>query len=400
MADSALEAIDPLGVAIVVFYLFSIAYVLMTLWLWVGWKKIPVFEPPPEDILMGASLSMSEYSRGGDVLPCVSVIVPARNEADNIPALLADLAQQYVPPLEIILADDHSEDGTAKIAMQVAQEYGLVCRVISIGDVFGKKAAIRKAIEAAKGSVILTTDADCRLGPGWVAAHMFFHHQHSAALVSAPVLMEGGRSVFGNLQTVEFASLIGAGAATLHAARPTMCNGANLSYTKAAFIEVGGFAGNEHLLSGDDEFLMHKVFRKFPDKVFFMKSVSAIVRTAPQPTVKDFWEQRKRWAGKWGHYKNASATITALFVFLYHLCFLLALFGTVTLPGFLSHFLLLFSARIIAEFVFLATVLSFFGKKSKVGWIPITALLYSWYVVITALLAQNGSYIWKNRPNK
>ena len=50
-----------------------------------------------------------------------------------------------------------------------------------------------------------------------------------------------------------------------------MCNGANIAYTKKIFEEVNGFKGNEHIASGDDEFLMHKIFEKYPDKVLFLK---------------------------------------------------------------------------------------------------------------------------------
>ena len=78
-------------------------------------------------------------------------------------------------------------------------------------------------------------------------------------------------SPFDALQTVEFASLIGSGACTMALGHPTMCNGANLCYEKRVFTEVGGFAGVDHLASGDDEFLMHKIAARHPTGVQFLK---------------------------------------------------------------------------------------------------------------------------------
>jgi hypothetical protein len=51
-----------------------------------------------------------------------------------------------------------------------------------------------------------------------------------------------------------------------------MCNGANLAYARTAFYEVEGFKGIDSLPSGDDMLLMHKIYRKYPDGVFFLKS--------------------------------------------------------------------------------------------------------------------------------
>ena len=93
----------------------------------------------------------------------VSVLIPARNEATTLPLLLSDLAKQTVSPLEILVADDASEDETADIA----RSFG--ARVLSLAekpaDWVGKSWACQQGAEAALGDVFLFLDADVRLAP-------------------------------------------------------------------------------------------------------------------------------------------------------------------------------------------------------------------------------------------
>jgi hypothetical protein len=63
--------------------------------------------------------------------------------------------------------------------------------------------------------------------------------------------------------------LVGSGACAMMIGKPNMCNGANIAYPKAVFEEVNGFDGNEHIASGDDEFLMHKIAEKYPNQIVF-----------------------------------------------------------------------------------------------------------------------------------
>ena len=83
-----------------------------------------------------------------------------------------------------------------------------------------------------------------------------------------------------------------------------MCNGANLAYERKLFYEVDGFAGIDHIASGDDMLLMHKIAKKYPGKIYYLKSVDAIVSTHPMQSWKQFFNQRIRWASKATHYDD------------------------------------------------------------------------------------------------
>ncbi len=365
-------------------WLLATAYALLTLTLWWSWQGLPrpVFDgTPPQTYL--------------------TVVIPVRNEAQHLPLLLADLDQQTYRHFEVIVADDASTDATAQLATAHAQTAPYPLRVLTLTDdpavASPKKRAIAQSIALATGTLIVTTDGDCRVGPRWLETLARFQHQTGAQLISGPVAFTTNGSVFGSLQTVEFASLIGAGAATLALGHPTMCNGANLCYQKAAFGAVNGFAGIDHVASGDDELLMHKLAAQFPGGVRFLKSREALVQTAAHGSWEAFYQQRKRWAGKWRAYTSLFPTVLAVAIFLCNLAPLVAV--GLGLAGKLSvgTALGVVGLKLVPEWLFLGAVLGFLDKPNARWWIPATQVVYPFYVVFFGLAAQRPGIRWKGR---
>lgn len=362
----------------------------------------------------------------------LSVIIPVRNEAENILFLLQDLEKQTYPKykFEVIIADDDSTDDTLAI-VQAFQEKTAINLIINqlppkTNNTSPKKRAIDSSIKLASGQLITTTDGDCRVGEKWLENITNFQAQTGAYLVSCAVtflpstslrqqpLPERSRgqkqelaafriirSIINNIQIIEFASLVGSGACAMFIQKPNMCNGANLTYLKSVFYEVNGFAGNEDLASGDDEFLMHKIAAKYPDKVKFLKDQNTIVETHAHASWRSFYNQRKRWASKWKHYNNWQTTALAVFVFVANLVLPLA-FG-VWLFDFISTKNLFFvlALKFSAEFIFLSLIISFLRKKALIWLIPFVQIIYPLYVVFFGLVAQKqGEYVWKGRKLK
>ncbi|WP_299457867.1 glycosyltransferase [uncultured Microscilla sp.] len=336
---------------------------------------------------------------------CVlSVVIVVRNEAENILALLHDLSAQTLPKdlFEVIIVNDHSTDQTVALIEAYVAQAGFSLQLLHLhqneAEASPKKAGIRKAIQVAQGTYVVTTDGDCRVLPGWLQVYYTFYQQHAAQLVSGAVTFAPANHLFAQVQVVEFASLIGSGAASLQLGNPNMCNGANLSYSKAAFEAVGGFTGTEHLASGDDEFLMHKIAQKYPHRVYFVKHPQSIVSTHPVPTLNKFFHQRKRWASKWSFYKDYKVKMLAFFIFLCNFgllfAFLAYLFGGYSANAFLTQI----SIKCIVEFIFLSLVLNYLKKRKFIWWIPIVQTIYPLYVVFFGLLAHHkGVYDWKGR---
>jgi glycosyltransferase involved in cell wall biosynthesis len=101
--------------------------------------------------------------------PSVSVLIPARDEATTLPQLLAALGRQRLQPQEVIVVDDHSSDGTAAIAREVASARGLPLRVIQPPPLpegwCGKTWALHHGVLASRGELLVFLDADTEPGP-------------------------------------------------------------------------------------------------------------------------------------------------------------------------------------------------------------------------------------------
>ena len=229
------------------------------------------------------------------------MLVPVRNEEQHIANLVQDLIAQNYPIalFNIIIIDDHSTDQTATIVRSFSNS-NLRLLQLSIEKPINsyKKRAIATAIAECDSELIITTDGDCRMGSDWIASIVSMYEQEQCQLISSPVAYHQEKSLAEKIQTVEFELLIAAGAACIQNKFPNTCNGANLAYTRAAYHAVGGFKGIDELASGDDELLLHKIHKQFPDGLRFLKESSAIVYTEAKGTLRSFYQQRKRWASK------------------------------------------------------------------------------------------------------
>src|SRR5438034_5674173 len=97
----------------------------------------------------------------------VSVIVTVRNEAGAIDALLDSLRSQTRAPDEIVVVDGGSNDGTLELLQQAAQRWAALRVIEAPGANIARGRNL--AIEAARGDVLLSTDAGVELPREWVA---------------------------------------------------------------------------------------------------------------------------------------------------------------------------------------------------------------------------------------
>ncbi len=362
-----------------------------------AWDQLPV---PP--------LPVQSTASAAETAPRFSVLIAARNEAENLPQLLHDLAQQTLPTseFEVIITDDHSTDATATLLATAAATSRFQLRVLHLADEpsagQGKKAALQVALQQARAPWVVCTDADCRLHPDWLRCYaaLLVSAGPEVCFVSGPVLLTGTNTALDSLSGLEFAGLVGTGAASIGSGTPTMCNGANLAYRRDAFAAVAGFAGNEHVASGDDEFLLHKLHAAFPGSIRFLKHPTAIVRTAGPPTLAALLRQRVRWASKWRHYRHPASQRLAVLVLLANVALaagLLALPWQSQLAPWVAAAWLL---KLGADVWFLTPVLRFFRRKHWLWWVPVLQLVYAPYALAVGLAGLRGGYVWKGRPVK
>ncbi|MBB5620019.1 cellulose synthase/poly-beta-1,6-N-acetylglucosamine synthase-like glycosyltransferase [Pedobacter cryoconitis] len=333
----------------------------------------------------------------------VSIIVAARNEADNIHRTIESLlAQDYNKALtEIIFIDDHSTDNTAEIVRSYAAS-GV--KLISLKENQAlnsyKKKAIQTAIGQATGDLIITTDADCRMGTAWLKTIIAFYEQNRYKMISSPVAYDEEKSFFERAQSLEFLYLIGLGASTIGNKKPSTCNGANLAYEKAAFYEVGGFQGIDDLASGDDELLLHKIAARYDNHIGFLRNPDAMVYTHAKPNLGEFLQQRKRWASKSTRYKNKSIIVLGVFIWFFNVSILLNLLVGLFFIGFLKIALIQLLLKIIVEFIFLMDVTKFAKRRSLMVLLPVLNVLHVLYIIYIGVAGNSGKYNWKGRMVK
>ena len=238
----------------------------------------------------------------------VSVVVAARNEERNISRLLTSLINQSYPMelFEIIIVDDGSEDKTTEIIQDFAKNNDNIILLHSENRdkvVSPKKNALAKAISEAKGEIIMTTDADCIVGKYWIESHMSYFEENVsmvAGLSRTQVKDFKSASFIQRFENFDFLAMFSAAAGAISVGKEYSCSGQNLAYTKEAFEKVGRFTLIEHLISGDDVNLM-QLFRKNDLEILFNFSPHNFVYTKPIKNIKNFLNQRSRWASnlKW-----------------------------------------------------------------------------------------------------
>ncbi|WP_245580818.1 glycosyltransferase family 2 protein [Daejeonella oryzae] len=363
--------------------LLTICYVSVVLYFRRGWINLPW-------ISKSASIPKTY----------VSVLIAARNEEDKLDKTIRDILAQNYPGklLELIIVDDHSTDRTAEIISSYAAK-GVILIKLNEHEPLNsyKKKAISEAIAISKGELIVTTDADCRMGPEWLANIVSYYEENNFKLISSPVAYFEENSAFEEMQTLEFLYLIGLGASTIGNKMPSTCNGANLAYRKDVFFELKGFKGIDDLASGDDELFLHKVASRYPDGIGFCKSREATVYTHAKPTLAEFIQQRKRWASKSTKYKNKSIVVLGVSIWFFNLLILInAILGFFD-PQYWDLALISLVCKLLTELAFLIPMARFANRRELLWYQPLLTVLHIFYFVYIGIAGNSGKYNWKGR---
>jgi cellulose synthase/poly-beta-1,6-N-acetylglucosamine synthase-like glycosyltransferase len=330
----------------------------------------------------------------------ITIMIAARNEEEGIHLTIEDILKQDYPKhlTEIIIVDDHSTDCTSEIICSYANRGVKLLQLKEDKPLNSyKKKAISEAIRLSNGDLMVSTDADCRMGSRWLSSIAGYYENEDLVMVSSPVTYFEERSLFERMQTLEFYSLIGSGAAFIGNGRASTCNGANLAYRKDVFYEVGGFKGIDGMASGDDELLLQKVAKRYPGKIGFLNLYEAVVFTHAKHTLKEFLQQRRRWASKSIHYKDKRLVALVVGLWLFNISLLLIFFLGLYDVYFLKLFMLQFLIMYISVFTFLLPVSTFFKRRKLIKLLIISIPPYIVYLIYIGLLGNISSYTWKGR---
>jgi cellulose synthase/poly-beta-1,6-N-acetylglucosamine synthase-like glycosyltransferase len=272
-----------------------------------------------------------------DIWPSVSIVMPARNEAEVLERTLKSLFQQDYPgPWEIIVVDDRSHDSTPQILSALAAANSHL-RYLTVADPHPrspKKNALAMGIRNSTSELVMTTDADCIYDPGWLRA-MIAPMSDGVGVVAGMTefdLPDVPVPLWQKLQWLDFVAQQFLAAGAIGAGVPSSCNGSNLAYRRAVYDEIAGFGQSKAVVSGDDVLFAQRVSKLTRWRVVFATHPASIVRSLPVQTLREMFHQRIRWASKGLSYRRSM--LTFLFgMYAYYLMWIAAPFVAVFAPS-------------------------------------------------------------------
>ncbi len=331
----------------------------------------------------------------------ISVLIAARNESKNIAACIDSLKALNYPSeyYEVLIVDDHSEDNTAAIVESKSNKTIRLLRLPQHQK--GKKKALAYAVEAAKGTLIVCTDADCLVPSDWLMYFASFYQFNQFKFIAAPVTFYSEKNKFQQFQSLDFMGMMAVAAAGIRGGFMQMSNGANLAFEKKAFETVKGYEGHEHLASGDDMLLMEKIAKRYPKQLGFLKQLQAQTKTKPPQGVSAFVDQRIRWASKSSSYSSWQVKFILLMVWLLCLSILMDAVLVFWNSSFLYLVIFKLVLKALADFYFLNTMAVFFKRKSLMKAFVPSFFFHCTYIILIGFLGNlRKEYRWKGRKTR
>jgi len=348
-----------------------LAYGIMICRFAFGWARVRVFDEKDE-------------SKHADT-PFISVVVACRNEEKNLPKFLENIKNQSFRNFELVLIDDGSSDLTYERMRSFRADFPV--KIVPLTSPQGKKAALRQGIAASQGDLIVTTDADSLAPSDWLLTIALFQAKNNCEMIILPLVLEKtvSNSIFSQLQQMEFATLVASGAGAAGAGDAILCNGANLAFKPSAFFAAADRLHPEEP-SGDDIFLLENIKRQ-GGRICFLKSQKAMVVTQEAQTLQQFFQQRRRWAGKAPAYSDKTLITTSLIVLFISFLQILLLFAGLFCPSLLALLAAVTAGKWAVDTGFLFLIRDFFSVKNVIINSLLLSVVYPFYVCAVAFAA-------------
>jgi glycosyltransferase involved in cell wall biosynthesis len=330
-----------------------------------------------------------------------SILIPFRNEEDNLNTLLDSLKLQSYPThlFELVLVNDGSTDKSKQIIHSALNESGIQYVILNNERYSDspKKDAITKAIKNAKHKWIMTTDADCMFNSEILSLYDDYIQNKKPFMIVGPVGIEKSKGLNYYFQQYEHLALQTLTIGGFGLKTPFLCNGANLVYMRDLFTDLNGYKGNDHISSGDDIFLFEKFREKFSKKIHYIRSEEAIVSTSPLSSWKEMIEQRVRWASKISSQKNPISKWVGLCIFITNLWLISGLIYCFFIPTqFVTYFIILFYKAMV-DFVIISSSCLFLSVRINLYTFAVSTLIYPFVSVWVSFRSLIGTYRWKGR---
>ncbi len=331
----------------------------------------------------------------------VSIVVAARDEENRIGGLLNDLSSQKHAFIEVIVVDDHSEDNTCQVVKNWCEK-DTKYKLISLSGSQGKKAALSEGVSKSKGDIILTTDADCRVGHDWVSTMVQYFTPEVGFVIGFSQLEVHQYNLRSSYETIDFLGLMACIWGSWGHDYPMAASGQNLAFRKCVYEEVGGYSDIMHRVSGDDVLLMQKVRALNKWKVGFADNPKGYAFHPCASSWLSLVNQRTRWAS------NAPQMFRmAPFFFIYlSIVYFMNLFVLV-LPilFFAGNFILwpllvMVFSKSIVDWTIFSRISDIASRSELKKFWPLWFLLQPLFVVLVGFMGPLGLFRWKRRTQR
>ena len=277
----------------------------------------------------------------------------------------------------MIIVDDNSTDKT----FEIAEGFNGITNLLTLYNKGkGKKQALRTGITAAKGNLVLATDADCSMGENWIRIIAAFYELNRPDMIICPVQIESVPGFLRKFQELEFLSLQGITAASAISGEATMCNGANLAFTREAYLDHSDNLHDE-INSGDDIFLLHSLKKGNRAKILWMESPDTMVTTNSTSTYRSFLKQRSRWISKGKAYKDRYTIVLGIVTFVAVALQISYFIAWLIYPDLIWVFLSIIILKSIPDCLILLNTSRRYGKRNLMKWFLPSQLIYPFYVL-------------------
>jgi cellulose synthase/poly-beta-1,6-N-acetylglucosamine synthase-like glycosyltransferase len=336
-------------------------------------------------VLITAGLTIGlgrKHSKDWDSRASVTVLICAHNESERIGACLAAIADQTYDysKTEVIVIDDRSEDHTGEIARSWTDRIPNL-RVLQVEKVelaCPKKNALSTGMAEAKGDLILTTDADCKPAPGWIASTVASFSEKDTGVVIGPAPLTGQNGRISPLLVFQglLVNALAAGSAGIGI--PLTCSGRNLAFRRTAYDQSGGYGPIGHITGGDDVLLMRRI-KSIGWKVVFNLDPDAEVTSPAHNDAQ--WSRQARYQSKAKHYGICVLSVATL-MYILHLILFASPAWIWLAPGAFPILLLVFVIKAVADGAFLWRAAKKLGYRRILRWFPLVEVLLVPYITI------------------
>jgi cellulose synthase/poly-beta-1,6-N-acetylglucosamine synthase-like glycosyltransferase len=353
------------------------------------------------------SLKLEPGKNNLDNIPFISVVVAARDEEKNISHCIQSLLNQDYPleKYEIIIVDDFSTDKTAELVKKFETSVTILKYLSSNANEQGhiisyKREAIQTGINASKGEYILLTDADCTVPTSWITTYSEQFIKEDWVFIGGPVtISDENQNLLTSFQGLDMIGMMVITGAGYHSGNQLLANGANMGFSKQVFNDLGGYNQFPKKASGDDMFLLHHFHQQHPKSIRFLKTLSAVVVTQPEHSIKSLLRQRIRWASKNNAYKEMNINFSLSVLFIVSLTIvILGVLSIIQASIFFPMFFVLYIFKIFSDYLLQREAIRFFNKRKLEKYFFISQNIHTLYISWVGIMASLFPvYQWKGR---